>query len=430
MSPRRGRTGTVLRVRFVVLAVARVRRASWEITRPAVDFSFVASSLAAWRTSSSISIVVRMHLMLSHRLVMSNPVHAFVFLLCQFFCYRTAVLLETKNSSGADTISLEEIRRHFPALARAHNGYRVAYFDGHGGTQVPRAVVEAMNDYLYHHNANTHWAYPSSEETDAIIDSARNVLADFLSASPTEIVFGANMSTLTFHLARALAREYGPDDEIVVTELDHHANIAPWRTLEKECGLKVRTAKMIPQTGELDWDDLSRQLTRHTKLVAIGAASNALGTINDVKRVGEMAHSLGAKIFVDAVHYAPHGLIDVRDWNCDFLACSSYKFYGPHIGILYGQRDLLDSLDFPKLIPAPDSTPERAETGTQNHEGIAGAAAAVDFLASLTSGATRRGRLHAAFRQFHERGDALITQLWNGLREIRRVRLYGSPPGK
>ena len=334
-----------------------------------------------------------------------------------------------RSFPAAKVMSVDEMRHCFPALARTHSGYPVAYFDGPGGTQVPRMVVEAMNDYLYHHNANTHWAYPSSEETDAIIDSARNVLADFLSASPTEIVFGTNMTTLTFHLARALSHSYGPDDEIVVTELDHHANIAPWRTLEKECGLKVRTAKMIPQTGELDWDDLSRQLTRHTKLVAIGAASNALGTINDVKRVGEMAHSLGAKIFVDAVHYAPHGLIDVRDWNCDFLACSSYKFYGPHIGILYGQRDLLDSLDFPKLIPAPDSAPERAETGTQNHEGIAGAAAAVDFLASLASGATRRGRLHAAFRQFHERGDALITQLWNGLREIRRVRLYGPPPG-
>jgi cysteine desulfurase family protein (TIGR01976 family) len=323
----------------------------------------------------------------------------------------------------------EEIRRFFPALARNHNGYPVAYFDGPGGTQVPRMVVEAMNDYLYHHNANTHWAYPSSEETDAIIDSARNVLADFLNASPTEIVFGANMTTLTFHLARALSRGYGPDDEIVVTELDHHANIAPWRTLEKESGLKVRMVKMIPETGELDWDDFSRQLTRQTKLVALGAASNALGTINDVKRAGEMAHDIGAKIFVDAVHYAPHELIDVRDWNCDFLACSAYKFYGPHIGILYGRRDLLDSLDFPKLIPAPDSAPERAETGTQNHEGIAGAAVAVDFLASLAPGPTRRGRVHAAFRQLHERGDALISQLWNGLREIKGVRLYGPPPG-
>src|SRR5256714_3826158 len=340
-----------------------------------------------------------------------------------------SVALQKDYSSAAATAmtSTDEIRQRFPALARTHNGYSVAYFDGPGGTQVPRKVVEAMTDYPSHHNANSHWAYPTSEETDATIDSARNVLADFLNASPTEIVFGANMTTLTFHLARALSRGYGPDDEIVVTELDHHANIAPWRTLEKECGLKVRMVKMIPETGELDWDDFSRQLTRQTKLVALGAASNALGTINDVKRAGEMAHYIGAKIFVDAVHYAPHELIDVRDWNCDFLACSAYKFYGPHIGILYGQRDLLDSLDFPKLIPAPDSAPERAETGTQNHEGIAGAAAAVDFLASLAPEPTRRRSLRAGFRQLHELGEALIKQLWNGLREIQRVRLYGTP---
>src|SRR6059058_687498 len=333
------------------------------------------------------------------------------------------------GSCPAAMISAEEIRRCFPALGRICNGYPVAYFDGPGGTQVPRNVVEAMNDYLFHHNANTHWAYPTSEETDVIIDSARSVLADFLNAMTAEIVFGANMTTLTFHLARALAREFARGDEIVITELDHHANIAPWRRLEKECGVTVRMAKMIPETGELDWEDFSRQITRRTKLVAIGAASNALGTINDVRRAREMAYAVGAKIFVDAVHYAPHGSIDVREWNCDFLACSAYKFYGPHLGILYGRRDLLESLDFPKLIPAPDSAPERAETGTQNHEGIAGAAAAVDFLASLAPGATRRERLHAAFRHLHERGKALITQLWNGLREIERVRLYGPPPG-
>ncbi len=338
-------------------------------------------------------------------------------------------LKHTAAPSLATMMSTEEIRGCFPALARTHNGYSVGYFDGPGGTQVPRTVVEAMNDYLYRHNANTHWAYPTSEETDAIIDSVRSVLADFLNAGPTEIVFGANMTTLTFHLARALGRGYERDDEILVTELDHHANIAPWRTLEKECGVKVRMVKMIPETGELDWNDFSRHLTRRTKLVAIGAASNALGTINDVKRAGEMAHSSGAKIFVDAVHYAPHELIDVRDWNCDFLACSAYKFYGPHIGIFYGRHNLLDSLDFPKLIPAPDSAPERAETGTQNHEGIAGAAAAVDFLASLTPGPTRRERLYAALKQLHQRGDTLIRQLWNGLQEIGRVRLYGPPPG-
>src|SRR2546422_7259321 len=338
-------------------------------------------------------------------------------------------LKQTAASATAAMMSTEEIRRCFPALARTHNGYPVAYFDGPGGTQVPRTVVEAMNDYLYPHNANTHWAYPTSEETDAIIDFARSALADFLNASPTEIVFGANMTTLTFHLARALSRGYKRDDEILVTELDHHANIAPWRTLERETGVNVRMVKMIPETGELDWNDFSRQLTRHTKLVAIAAASNALGTINDVRRAAKVAHSLGAQIFVDAVHYAPHGLIDVRDWDCDFLACSAYKFYGPHIGILYGRYDLLSSLNFPKLIPAPDSAPERAETGTQNHEGIAGAAAAVDFLASLAPGATRRERLRAAFQHMHERGDALFTRLWNGLRDVQHVRLYGPPPG-
>src|ERR1700693_3145571 len=313
----------------------------------------------------------------------------------------SVALKQTARVQPSTVTSIEEIRPCFPALARTHNGYPVAYFDGPGGTQVPRIVVEAMNDYLYHHNANTHWAYPTSEETDAIIDSARSVLTDFLNAGPTEIVFGANMTALTFHIARALGRGYERNDEILVTELDHHANIAPWRVLEKERGVKVRMVKMIPETGELDWDDFSRQLTERTKLVAIGAASNALGTINDVLRAAKMAHSLGAQIFVDAVHYAPHELVDVRDWNCDFSACSAYKFYGPHIGILYGRHDLLGSLDFPKLIPAPDSAPEKAESGTQNHEGIAGAAAAVDFLASLALGPTRRGRLYAAFRQLH-----------------------------
>src|SRR5438034_10429637 len=338
-------------------------------------------------------------------------------------------LKQPGTSTGAGIISIDQVRECFPALARTHNGFPIAYFDGPGGTQVPRAVVEAMNDYLYHHNANTHWAYPTSEETDAIIDSARSVLADFLNAEPTEIVFGANMTTLTFHLARALGRGYKCNDEILVTELEHHANIAPWQALEQERGVTVRVARMIPETAGLDWDDFSKKLSERTKLVAIGAASNALGTINDVRRAAKMAHSLGAQIFIDAVHYAPHALVDVRDWDCDFLACSAYKFYGPHIGILFGRHDLLGSLDFAKLIPAPDTAPERAETGTQNHEGIAGAAAAVDFLASLAPGATRRERLRAGLEQLHERGDALVTQLWNGLREMERVRLYGPTPG-
>ncbi|HEY4282696.1 MAG TPA: cysteine desulfurase-like protein [Chthoniobacterales bacterium] len=325
-------------------------------------------------------------------------------------------------------ITPDQIRKEFPALDRIHNGHPVAFFDGPGGTQVPRAVVEAMNDYLFHHNANTHWAYPTSEETDAIIESARSVLADFLNANPTEIVFGANMTNLTFHLSRALSRNYRAGDEIVVTELDHHANIAPWKRLEKECGVVVRMARMIPETGELDWDDLEQKMNKRTKLLAIGAASNALGTINDINRATEVAHALGAQIFVDAVHYSPHRLIDVQAWNCDFLVCSAYKFYGPHIGILYSRSELLGSLDFPKLIPAPDTGPERAEPGTQNHEGIAGAAAAVEFLANLTSGEVRRARLKAAFDELDRQSALLTNRLWNGLSKMNGVRVYGPAP--
>src|SRR5438094_9446120 len=209
----------------------------------------------------------------------------------------TLTLKKTVCPPRAAIISIDQVRECFPALARTHNGFPIAYFDGPGGTQVPRAVVEAMNDYLYHHNANTHWAYPTSEETDAVFEFAGSVLADLLNAEPTEIVFGANMTTLTFHLARALGRGYKRKDEILVTELEHHANIAPWHALEQERGVTVRLARMIPETGELDWDDFSKKLSERTKLVAIGAASNALGTINDVRRAAKMAHSLGAQIF-------------------------------------------------------------------------------------------------------------------------------------
>ena len=331
-------------------------------------------------------------------------------------------------TAAQPSLSPAEIRAHFPALARQHHGQPVAYFDGPGGTQVPQVVVDAMSDYLLNHNANSHWAFPTSEETDAIIAGARETLADFLNASPTEIAFGANMTTLTFHLARTLGRGYGPGDEIVVTELDHHANVAPWRALEKERGVTIRVVKMIPETGQLDWDDLSRRMSGRTKLVAIGAASNALGTINDIRRAADLAHEMGAQIFVDAVHYAPHALVDVRAFDCDFLSCSAYKFYGPHIGLLYGREELLAQLDFPKLIPSPNTSPERAETGTQNHEGMAGAAAAVDFLASIAPGATRRERLTNAFAELHERGSALLAQMWEGLSAIDGVQLYGPTP--
>jgi cysteine desulfurase family protein (TIGR01976 family) len=325
-------------------------------------------------------------------------------------------------------ISTSEIRAQFPALARKHGGFPVAYFDGPGGTQVPQAVVEAVSDYLINHNANTHWAYPTSAETDRLLEDARQTFADFFNCAPNEISFGANMTTITFHLSRALGRGLHPGDEIVVTELDHHANVDTWRELAKDRGLTVRTVKMLTETGQLNWDDLESAINRNTKLLAIGAASNVLGTINDVQRAARLAHEAGALVFVDAVHYAPHALIDVREFECDLLACSAYKFYGPHIGVLYGRYDLLQSLDVPKLQPAPVEPPEHLETGTQVHEGIVGAAAAVKFLASLADGATTREKLRNAFTGLHLRGDELFRKLWDGLQSIDGVTVFGPDP--
>jgi cysteine desulfurase family protein (TIGR01976 family) len=324
--------------------------------------------------------------------------------------------------------AVTEIRSHFPALERKHNGLPVAYFDGPGGTQVPRAVVEAMNDYLYNHNANTHWAYPTSSETDQLLDHARQTLADFFNCASNEVSFGANMTTITFHISRGLGRGFYPGDEIIVTELDHHANVASWHELAKDRGLTVRTVRMLTETGQIDWDDLESAINRKTKLLAIGAASNALGTINDVQRAARLAHDAGAIVYLDAVHYAPHELIDVRELECDFLACSAYKFYGPRVGVLYGRYDLLQSLDIPKLAPAPNDAPERVETGTQNHEGIVGAAAAVDFLAFLAGGSTRREKLQNAFSAFHRQGVELLKRLWDGLQSIEGVTVFGPDP--
>jgi cysteine desulfurase family protein (TIGR01976 family) len=334
----------------------------------------------------------------------------------------------TSMTQMSGVAALEAIRAEFPALARIHRGQPVAYFDGPGGTQVPRAVAEAVTDYLYHHNANTHWAYPTSMETDALLQGAREAAADFLNATPDEIAFGLNMTTLTFHLARALGREWTAGDEVVITELDHHANVAPWQALARERGIVLRTVPLRVEDGTLDLAALPGLLGPRTRLVAIGAASNALGTITDVAAVCAMARQAGALSFVDAVHAASHVLLDVRAIGCDFLGCSAYKFYGPHVGLLFGRKERIERLDLPRLIPAPDTAPERLETGTQNHEGIVGAGAAIDFLAGLGSGASRRARLAAAFGELHQRGAALLARLWEGLAEDRRVRLYGPPP--
>jgi len=326
--------------------------------------------------------------------------------------------------------TVDAIRAHFMALHRQHNGHSVAYFDGPGGTQVPRQVVGAMADYLMNHNANTHWAYPSSEETDAAIAGARTRLATLLNAGAHEIAFGANMTTLTFHLARALGRGWGPGDEVVITELDHHANQAPWRAIEKERGIIIRVVPIDLTTYELDWSALERAFTPRTKLLAISAGSNALGTMPDVTAAARLAHAAGALCFVDAVHYAPHDVVDVRAFDCDFLACSAYKFYGPHIGVLYGKADRLAALDVPKLIPAPDTVPERLETGTQNHEGIVGAGTAVEFLASLAGTDTERETVVRAMTTLHARGEILFKRLWDGLGAIKGVTRHGPPPGR
>lgn len=326
--------------------------------------------------------------------------------------------------------SLAEIRAQFPALSRVERGHPVAYFDGPGGTQVPRGVVDAMSDYLFHHNANTHWVYPTSAETDALLAQARETLGDFLGAGPGEIAFGANMTTLLFHVARAIGRGLVAGDEVIVTELDHHANVAPWQALAKERGVVLKWLPLDLTTYRHEEGALERLLSPRTKVVAVGAASNITGTISDVAQIVRTAKAAGAITVVDAVHYAPHALVDVKAIGCDFLLCSAYKFYGPHVGIVYGRTDVVAGLDVPRLEPAPDWVPEILETGTQNHEGIVGAAAAVEFLARIggTDG-TRRERLSRAMHELHARGDALLARLWDGLSAIDGVTCHGPRPG-
>jgi len=353
---------------------------------------------------------------------------------------------------AASILATEEIRKLFPSTERVHNGYPVAYFDAPGGTQTPRVVVDAVADYLLNHNANTHWEYPTSHETDAIIQSARDTFADFLNASNDEIVFGPNTTTMIYHLSRALGRTMGPGDEIVTTELEHHANVAPWQALAVEHGVRLRISQMDPETGQLDWNDFERLVTNKTKIVAFGAGCNALGTVNDFRGAVELAHSVGALALVDAVHYAPYFCCDVKEMDCDFLTGSAYKFYGPHASVFYGKKHLLESIDFPKLQPAPDSAPERAEMGTQSHEGIAGAAAAVDFYASLAgyrtptgrgsegvssrsdsdgikgSSLTRREALKKSFTGLRAHSAPQVLRLWEALSSVNGIRMYGPPP--
>src|SRR5271167_2685737 len=321
------------------------------------------------------------------------------------------------------------VRRQFPALQRAVEGHPAIFFDAPGGTQVPQRVIDAIANYLSTFNANTGGAFVTSRATDQMVADARAAMVDFFNCATDEIVFGPNMTTLTFALSRAIGRELKSGDELLVTCLDHDANVSPWVCLE-ERGVKVRTADVHPADCTLDMFDLSAKIRRNTRLVAGGWAANAVGTVNDVSEVVRLAHEAGAMAFIDAVHYAPHGPIDVRALDCDFLACSSYKFFGPHLGILYGKREQLQRLRPYKLRACTEKLPDRWETGTQNHECLAGLIAAVEYIADVgrhhdPGVKTRREAILAAYEVFQRHEHTLLERLINGLLAIPGITFYG-----
>jgi len=321
------------------------------------------------------------------------------------------------------------VREQFPSLKLRVNGQAAAFLDGPAGTQVPKQVMDAVQNYFLSANANTYGAFLTSRRNDEMILAARAAMADFFNCDPSEVAFGQNMTTITFALARAIGRELNAGDEIVVTTLDHDANVAPWRALE-ERGVVVRQAHIREADCTLDLDDLKRKITTKTKLVAVGYASNIVGTINPVVEITRLAHAAGALMFVDAVHYAPHGLIDVKALDCDFLACSPYKFFGPHMGTLFGKREHLQRFKPYKVRPATNVPPECWETGTQVQELIAGIGAAVDYIAELgrhcdPSAKGRREALQAAYRATHAYETSLLTRLIAGLQTISGMRIFG-----
>jgi cysteine desulfurase family protein (TIGR01976 family) len=347
-------------------------------------------------------------------------------------------------------LDLTYVRSQFPSLSQTVNGHPAAFLDGPGGTQVPQRVIDAISDYLRHNNANTGGAYATSRRTDAMIAEARSAMADFLHCGADEVVFGPNMTTLTFAMSRAIGRELKPGDEIVVTRLDHDANVSPWLAMAEDRGVTVRWAEIHDAACTLDMADLASKINSKTKLVAVGYASNAVGTINPVKQVVKLAHQAGALVYVDAVHYGPHGLIDVAALDCDFLACSTYKFFGPHMGVLFGKREHLKRFRPYKVRPNTDAIPNCWEWGTLNHECIAGITACVEYLADLgrgpnkmrvphpsrfskggnddagTSGVNeRRAAIEAAYAAIHEHESALLKKLIAGLLKIPGLKIYG-----
>jgi cysteine desulfurase family protein (TIGR01976 family) len=370
----------------------------------------------------------------------------------------------------APTLDLVHIRTQFPALSQTINGHPAAFLDGPGGTQVPQRVIDAISNYLRHTNANTCGAYATSRRTDAVIASARAAMADFLHCAADEVVFGPNMTSLTFAMSRAIGRDFQPADEILLTRLDHDANVSPWLALAEDRGLTIRWAEINEHDCTLDMADLASKINLKTKLVAVGYASNAVGTINPVREIVRLAHAAGALAYIDAVHYAPHGLIDVADLYCDFLVCSTYKFFGPHMGVLFGKRGHLQRLRPYKVRPNTNAIPNCWEWGTLNHECVAGITECVNYIADLgrhiskdeshvgteknhvgtaaqactersRSGrpsseariwetSDRRAAIESAYQAIHDHERTLTTRLISGLDEIPELKIYGiTDPG-
>ena len=332
-------------------------------------------------------------------------------------------------SSSSTALDLTWVRSQFPALAQTVSGHPAVFLDGPGGTQVPQQVIDAIADYLSRNNANTGGAYHTSRNTDRMIAEARSAMGDFLNCDADEIVFGPNMTTLTFAMSRAIGCELAPGDEIVLTLLDHDANFSPWKALEEK-GVVIRTVKFNESDCTLDMQDLAAKIGRRTRLVAVGYASNAVGTINNVAEVVRLARQAGALSYIDAVHYAPHGPIDVRALDCDFLVCSTYKFFGPHMGVLYGKREHLKRLHPYKVRPNTDNIPNCWEWGTLNHECIAGIKACVDYWEELgrrvkPAVTTRRAAILAAHEAIHGHERKMMEKMIAGLLAIPSLKLYG-----
>ena len=324
------------------------------------------------------------------------------------------------------TLDVSAVRSQFPALRRLVGGRPAAYLDGPGGTQAPESVIEAMAGFMRAGGSNHGGPFASSRETDAVTESARSAIADFFGASANEIAFGQNMTSITLSVSRALGATWKPGDNVVVTRLDHDGNVWPWVIAARDAGAEVRWLDFDPDDGcRLETETIDHLIDDRTRLVAITHASNAVGTITDPRPVIDAAHAVGALTYIDAVHYSPHGLVDVVALGSDFLAASAYKFFGPHTGCLYGRSEVLDAVDAYKLRAAPDTPPDKWETGTQSFESLAGVAAAVDYIASLGTGGTRRDQLRAAMEQIGVYERSLSERFLNGIATISGITMYG-----